>query len=152
MTTHYHLVVQILEGGLSTGMQELNGEYARRTNHRHRRVGHLFQNRFYAEWITTDRHLFGAIRYVALNPVRAGMCPAPADWPWSSHRASVGVDFPIDYVALPRLLHLFATRPDAARASYRRLVESGGLLLSPAGVAKQADEAKVIAFASLVLR
>jgi REP-associated tyrosine transposase len=152
MTTHYHLVVQIVDGGLSTGMQELNGEYARRTNHRHRRVGHLFQNRFFADLITTDRHLFGAIRYVALNPVRAGLCQVPRDWPWSSHRASVGLEFPGDYLSLPRLLQLFGARPEPARASYRRLVESGGVVLSNARMEKQADEAKVISFASLVLR
>jgi REP element-mobilizing transposase RayT len=94
MTTHYHLVVQLPEDGLSVGMQELNGEYARRTNYRHHRVGHLFQNRFYSDLITSERHLFGAIRYVALNPVKAGMCPAPENWPWSSYRASAGLEFP----------------------------------------------------------
>jgi hypothetical protein len=149
MTTHYHLVVQILEGGLSKGMQELNGEYARRTNYRHRRVGHLFQNRFFADWITSDRHLFGAIRYVALNPVRAGICAAPEGWEWSSHRASVGLEFPIDYLTLRRVLRLFGTRPKQARESYLRLIRSGKTGLA---VKARADEARVVDFISLVLR
>jgi putative transposase len=152
MTTHYHLVVQIGEGGLSSGMQELNGEYARRANSRHRRVGHLFQNRFFSDWITTDRHLFGAIRYLALNPVRAGICTDPADWPWSSHRAAAGLEFPIGYLALPRLLQLFGTRPAAARAQYGALVASGHVSVSDTGAVTEGDEAKALAFASKVLR
>jgi REP element-mobilizing transposase RayT len=151
MTTHYHLLLQILDGGLSEGMQELNGEYARRANYRHGRVGHLFQNRFFSDWVTTDGHLFGAIRYVALNPVRAGMCAAAADWPWSSHRAAAGLEFPIGYLALPRLLGLFGTRPAVAQASYCSLVESGHLLVSDTGLEQEGDEAKARAFASKAL-
>ena len=151
MTTHYHLLVQIGDYGMSAGMQELNGEYARRANGRHRRVGHLFQNRFFSDWVTTDEHLFGAIRYVVLNPVRAGMCSDPADWSWSSHRASAGLEFPMDYLALPRLLGLFGTRPAAAQASYCRLVESGHVLVSDTGFETRGDEAKARAFASNVL-
>jgi REP-associated tyrosine transposase len=152
MTTHYHLILQIPECGLSQGMQELNGEYARRTNFRHGRVGHLFQNRFYSDWITTDEHLFGAIRYVALNPVRAGICAEPALWPWSSHRASCGLDIPVGYLALPRLLRLFSEQPVVARASYRRLVDSGRVFVSDTEVWARGNEAKARAFASKVLR
>ena len=152
MTTHYHLLVQLPEDGLSVGMQELNGEYARRTNHRHGRVGHLFQNRFYSDLVTSERHLFGAIRYIALNPVRAGICPAPEDWPWSSHRAAAGLEFPIGYLELSRLLTLFDTRPADASAAYRRLVDSGRDFVSDTAVEGQGDEAKAGAFASQVLR
>lgn len=152
MTTHYHLLVQIIDGGLSTGMQELNGEYARRANHRHRRIGHLFQNRFFSDWVTTDEHLFGAIRYIALNPVRAGMCAEPADWPWSSHRASAGLEFPIGFLDLPRLLSLFGTRPAVAQSSYCVLVDSGRVVVSDTGLEKRGNEAKARAFASQVLR
>jgi putative transposase len=141
MTTHYHLLVQIADGGLSTGMQELNGEYARRTNRRHRRVGHLFQNRFFSSWVTSDEHFLGALRYVALNPVRAGICAEPADWPWSSHRAAAGLEYPIGFLALPRLLGFFGKRPAVAQSSYRALVGS-----------ERGDEAKARAFASEVLR
>jgi putative transposase len=152
MTTHYHLILQISDDGLSDGMQELNGEYARRANARHGRVGHLFQNRFYSDWITSDEHLFGAIRYVALNPVRAGICADPAEWPWSSHRASAGLDPPIGYLALPRLLNLFGTQPQIARVGYRRLVDSGRVLISGTQGSKRGNEAKASAFASQVLR
>jgi putative transposase len=152
MTTHYHLLVQLPEDGLSAGMQELNGEYARRTSYRHRRVGHLFQNRFYSDWITSERHLFGAIRYIALNPVRAGICADPAEWPWSSHRASAGLEFPIGYLALPRLLNLFDPRPVEGFAGYCRLVHSGRSSVSDTGRKKRGNEAKARAFASQVLR
>jgi len=152
MTTHYHLIMQIPEGGLSNGMQELNGEYARRTNFRHGRIGHLFQNRFFSDWITTDEHLLGAIRYVALNPVRAGICPEPALWPWSSHRASRGLEAPIGFLTMPRLLRMFSEQPVIARSSYQRLVASGRVFVSDTEVWARGNEAKARAFASKVLR
>ena len=152
MTTHYHLLVQLPEDGLSAGMQALNGEYARRTNYRHRRVGHLFQNRFYSDWITSEEHLYGAIRYIALNPVRAGICPDPADWPWSSHRAAAGLEFPIGFLTLAQLLRLFDTRPLKGFASYCQLVDSGHGRVSDATGLERGNEAKARAFASEVLR
>jgi len=48
MTNHYHLLIEMPEGGLSRGMQLLNGVYTQWFNRRRRRVGHLFQGRFKA--------------------------------------------------------------------------------------------------------
>jgi REP element-mobilizing transposase RayT len=45
-----------------------------------------------AEAIRGDAHLLVAFRYIALNPVRAGLCERPADWPWSSYRATAGLE------------------------------------------------------------
>ena len=47
MPNHYHVILRAPEGAASSGFQELNGNHARRTNRRHGRIGHLFQNRFY---------------------------------------------------------------------------------------------------------
>jgi putative transposase len=83
MTTHYHLVLEAGRTALSQGMHELNGPYARRFNERHGRRGHLFEERFSAHLIETDEHLESACAYVLANPVRAGLCDSPDDWPWS---------------------------------------------------------------------
>jgi REP element-mobilizing transposase RayT len=85
MTTHYHLVVETARVALSEGMRELNGPYARRFNERHGHRGHLFEERFLAHVIESDRHLEAACLYVLSNPVRAGLCESPEDWPWSGH-------------------------------------------------------------------
>ena len=47
-------------------------------------VGHLFQQRFGSRFIETDEHYLEAFRYIAFNPVRAGLCERPTDWRWSS--------------------------------------------------------------------
>lgn len=89
MANHYHLVVRTPLPNLSPGMRLLNGGYAGRVNRRYRRVGHLFQGRFRSLLIGSPDHLLMVIKYVLLNPVVAGLCAAPADWRWSSYRATV---------------------------------------------------------------
>lgn len=84
MPNHYHLIVETGREHLSAGMHRLNFLYAQRFNRRHDRVGHFFQGRFGAYVIESDEHLLNAMFYVAQNPVRAGLCDAPADWPWAA--------------------------------------------------------------------
>ena len=90
MTTHYHLLVQTPQADLSAGMQRLNGLYAMRFNARHARRGHLFGARFHAIPVETESHLLETVRYLALNPVRAGACLDARDWPWSSYAVITG--------------------------------------------------------------
>ena len=59
---------------------------AREFNRRHHRFGHLFAERFTARVIEGDEYLFDACAYVVLNPVKAGLCLQPEDWPWSYSR------------------------------------------------------------------
>jgi putative transposase len=84
MDNHVHLLVETPRPNLGLGMQELHGKYARRFNDRYRRGGHLFQGRFGATRVTCDPQLWATVRYIALNPVAAGMCREPAQWRWSS--------------------------------------------------------------------
>ena len=85
MPNHYHLLLETPQPNLGTGMLRLNGAYARRFNARHRRVGHVFQGPYRAQVVKRDEHLLEVCRYIALNPVRAGLCTEPASWPWSSY-------------------------------------------------------------------
>ena len=87
MTTHYHLVVEATVEHLAGGMQWLNGLYAQRFNRRYERFGHLFAGRYGARVIESEEYLGAACEYVLLNPVRAGLCERPADWPWSGSRS-----------------------------------------------------------------
>lgn len=90
MRNHYHLVLQTREANLSRLMRHINGTYTQRSNHRHGKVGHVFQGRFHAVLIDRDAYLLEACRYVDLNPVRAGLVNDPADWHASSYRAHIG--------------------------------------------------------------
>lgn len=83
LTTHYHLVLAATCSGLSAGLRELNGRYARGFNRRHERFGHLFAERFTARVIDSEEYLWDACSYVLLNPVKAGLCDRVEDWSWS---------------------------------------------------------------------
>ena len=82
MGNHYHAIVESDLDSLSLGIHRMNGAYAQRFNRRQERVGHLFQNRFFARIIQSDEHLETAIAYVWNNPVRTGLCDEAYEWPW----------------------------------------------------------------------
>ena len=90
MNNHYHLVIETPDGNLSKGMRQLNGVYTQAFNHRHHRVGHIFQGRFKAILVQKDSHFLELCRYVVLNPVRAKAVSYPGQWKWSSYRATAG--------------------------------------------------------------
>jgi REP element-mobilizing transposase RayT len=86
LSTHYHLVLEATRTNLSAGLHQLNGRYAAHVNRRHSRFGHVFAERFQARVIESEEYLYDACAYVAQNPVAAGLCDAPEDWPWSYRR------------------------------------------------------------------
>jgi putative transposase len=90
MDNHYHVVFHSEAGRLADAMQRINGHYGHYFNRCHDLTGHVLQGRYHAELIDRDEYLLEVIRYVLLNPVRAGMVAAPADWVWSSCRATLG--------------------------------------------------------------
>lgn len=125
MDNHYHLLIQTPDGNLSKGMRQLNGVYTQASNRRHLRVGHLFQGRFKAILVDSDAYLLELARYVVLNPVRAGMAKKPADWKWSSYRASVGLEPAPGWLAEDGLLAMFAKRRSLAQQRYAQFVDEG---------------------------
>jgi len=133
MTNHYHLLVETPQTNLSAGMHDLDGDYARAVNKRHGRIGHLFQSRFRDALVEKESHLLELIRYVVLNPVRAGMVEAPGAWPWSSYRATAGLVAPPEWLAVQWTLAQFDPwdRLEAHRL-YREFVAAGaGITRSP---------------------
>jgi putative transposase len=124
MTNHYHLFVQTAQGNLSTGMRQLNGVFTQWSNRRHRRSGHLFQGRYKGILVDSDTYFQEVCRYVVLNPVRAGMVADPADWPWSSYRATAGVEAPSSWLSVDAVLGAFGGKRGEARESYQRFVRS----------------------------
>jgi len=83
MTTHYHLVLGTTVEAMARGMHRLNGIHALLFNRRHKRCGHLFGDRYSSRVVDSDEYLTAAVDYVLLNPVRAGLCARPEEWPWS---------------------------------------------------------------------
>ncbi|MEO5574719.1 MAG: transposase [Gaiellaceae bacterium] len=125
MPNHLHFVVDATVEQLSLAMYRFNGLYAQRFNRTHGYRGHLFQGRFHAKPIVDEAHLPGSIRYVLLNPVRAGLCSRPEHWRWSSYRACAGLEPARAFLDLERVLSCFGADKAAARASFCSFVEDG---------------------------
>lgn len=131
MNNHYHLVVETRLPTLSQGMRHLNGVYTQRFNRVHRRVGHVFQGRYQAIVVERDAHLLELCRYVVLNPVRAGLVQDPATWPWSSYRATIGLDPAPAWLAVDQVLAHWAGTRRVAQARYHTFVLDGLRAPSP---------------------
>jgi putative transposase len=123
MHNHYHLVVQVPQADLPTGMRTVNGDYAQWFNRVHGLVGHVFQARYHAVLVESDWHLLHLTRYLALNPVRAGLCESPTDWSWGSYAAIVSSQSS-PLVSARRTLRYFGSNLKAARRAFREFVES----------------------------
>lgn len=90
LPNHAHLLVTSQLGNLSRAMHWFGTCTAHSFNHRHERSGHLYQGRFGSKVVEDDAYLLELARYLPLNPVRAGLCASPEDWPWSSYAATTG--------------------------------------------------------------
>ena len=118
MSNHFHLVVETVQASLSAGMRQLNGVYTQSHNRAHGRVGHVFQGRFKAILVQRDSYLLELARYVVLNPVRAGMCAMPQQWPWSSYNATIASSPAPHWLHTSWLLAQFGEEPAPSRHAY----------------------------------
>jgi putative transposase len=90
MTNHIHLIALPERGdSLSVLLRRVHGRYAQYYNARHGRSGHLWQNRYFACSLGPG-HLWAALAYVEMNPVRAKLVERPGDYRWSSAAAHLG--------------------------------------------------------------
>jgi putative transposase len=87
MGNHVHLMLTPAEPvAISRALHSASRRYAGYFNARYQRTGTLWEGRFYAAIIPTERYLFACYRYIDMNPVRAGLVPRPELYTWSSHR------------------------------------------------------------------
>jgi len=156
---HFHLLLRSGNVSISTVMRRLLTGYAVSYNRRHRRYGHLFQNRFKSILCQEDPYLKELVGYIHLNPLRAGIISDLKDlakYPYGGHSVLMGKqkrDFQdVDYV-----LRLFGDKVAEARRRYREYVRKrielgrqpelvgGGLLRSSGGwgVLKAMSKARI---------
>ena len=120
MTTHAHLQIETREPNLGLGMGKLHSGYARGFNARQKRMNHLFGERFGWKMVESEGHLWELATYLPLNPVEAGICEQPHDWPWSSYAAILHGNQP-HWLATARLFELYGGAEsyiDWVRATY----------------------------------
>lgn len=124
---HAHFLLRTAGRPLPRSMRSLLTGYAGAYNRRHRRTGHLFQNRYKSIVVEEEPYFLELIRYIHLNPLRAGLVPdlqALAHYPWGGHAALVGTR---EYLwqDTQEVLRQFAPTLRRARTAYRKFVAEG---------------------------
>ena len=153
MTNHFHLLLRPGQGLLSPMMRRIMTGHAVTCNLRHKRKGHLFQNRFKSIVVEEDPYFLELVRYIHLNPVRAGMVAGPeelATYPFAGHSVILGnQDFAGQDVEA--VLSRFSKRKRSAIHSYhdfvsagfgqgrRNELQGGGLVRSAGGISALLD-------------
>jgi len=124
---HFHLLIRTGMVGLSSVMRRILTGYASSFNRRHKRSGHLFQNRYKSVLVEEEPYLLELVRYIHLNPVRAGLVKDVIElerYPWSGHSALLGKMDP-PWQDCRYILSHFGKRVGRARAAYREFVKEG---------------------------
>lgn len=85
MGNHVHLLLQVGQEPLSQIFKRIGVRYVYWYNWKYKRTGHLFQDRFKSEPVEDDSYFLAVLRYIYQNPVKAGICKKPEEYPWSSY-------------------------------------------------------------------
>ena len=124
---HAHILLRTGQTPLATVMRRLLTGYAVSYNRRHRRHGHLFQNRYKSILCQEDRYLLELVRYIHLNPLRAKIVKTLTDagkYPYSGHSALMG-KIQREFQDTDYVLRRFGEKVSAARRAYRAYVQKG---------------------------
>jgi REP element-mobilizing transposase RayT len=119
MPNHVHLLLESGSTPLAKFMQGLQQSYTQYFNRRHRKVGHLFQGRYKAIVCDKDKYLLALVRYIHLNPVRAGLTKRPDRYPHSGHRSYL-INGPKKLIEAGPILNLLG-----GKRAYERFVLEG---------------------------
>jgi REP element-mobilizing transposase RayT len=127
LSNHFHLLLKTGNVPIATVMRRLLSGYASRFNRRHIRSGHLFQNRYKSILCQEDVYLKELVRYIHLNPLRAGIVKTIEEldrYRYCGHGALMG-KCPNDWQETASVLSLFVNHVSTARRRYRKFVEKG---------------------------
>ena len=123
LTTHYHLIVTpSREDALSKAMQGIGIAYTRHFNAKYRRMGTIWNERYGATLLDDERYWYNCLRYVDLNPFRAGIVAAPQDSPWSSY-GTHALGRACDWLTPHPLYIRLGSTPAMRQAAYRAMCD-----------------------------
>jgi len=128
MENHVHLLIETKEVPLSKILQGVNQSYTMYFNRRYSTVGHLFQGRYKAMLCDKDSYLLSLVKYIHMNPVRAGRAKSPEAYPWSSHGSYVGRTRDRRIVDSEPVLKIFGEDRRKARRAYQEYIEEKEML------------------------
>jgi putative transposase len=125
MSNHLHLLLQAGTEPIARPMRQIASEFARAMQINLATTGHFFERRYHAILVDVDSYLLELLRYIHLNPVRAGLVADPSQYSWSSHHNYVGARNE-SWVTTDFVLQMFAETRERAVVAYRKF------LLAPA--------------------
>ncbi len=124
MTNHVHMLIETGDAPLSKIMQGLQQTYTQFFNWKYDQIGHVFQGRYKALLCQKDIYLIELVRYVHLNPIRAGIVNDLKQYPWISHHIYVrSASHPL--VDRESVLGLFHSSRAQARQLYMQFLHDG---------------------------
>ena len=129
LPNHFHLLLRTGRQPLAASMRKLLTGFAVNFNRRHKRYGHLFQNRYKSILCEEEPYLLELTRYIHLNPLRAGVVEdldGLRDYPWIGHAALMGTS-PREWQETDAILTRFGKRRKGARSRYEAFVREGAL-------------------------
>ena len=127
MNNHVHILFKSGKDGISAVMRKLLTWYAVYFNRRHRRSGHLFENRYKSILCDEESYVLALVRYIHLNPIRAGIVTTLEEldrYAWSGHRVLIGRSKQ-PWMDTDAVLSRFGSTAKKARAEYRLFVREG---------------------------
>ncbi len=93
MNNHTHILIKCEKiNELSKYMKMVNVKFSRYYNKKHNRVGYVFRDRFKSQGIYSEKHMYNCIRYIYENPVKAGICKKPEEYPYSNYSINKKID------------------------------------------------------------
>ncbi|MEQ1605593.1 MAG: transposase [Pyrinomonadaceae bacterium] len=129
MTNHLHLLIERREDDIGRIMQRVLTAYTQYYNRRYKKVGHVLQGRYKSVLCQSEQYLTTLVKYIHLNPVKAKMVAKASEYPFSSHRAYLGLD-PTGPVDVDTVLRHFGVQKAVARRHFTAFVdgpdETGG--------------------------
>jgi len=123
MTNHIHLLIQVGARPLANPMRDIAAGFARAMQRKCETTGHFFERRYHATLVDADAYLLELIRYIHLNPVRAGLAPDASNYRWTSHHVYIGARVE-PWVTTEFVLGMFSQDRAHAVSAYRRFLAS----------------------------
>jgi REP element-mobilizing transposase RayT len=120
MDNHVHLLLQETKETISMIIQRISSSYVRWYNAKHKRCGHLFQERFKSEVVENDSYFLTVLRYIHQNPIKAKIVRDMAEYRWSSYNEYIKRN---KMVEKEYVLVMFANKRDEAIKRFVRFVE-----------------------------
>ncbi|MGN0437082.1 MAG: REP-associated tyrosine transposase [Lachnospiraceae bacterium] len=118
MTNHYHLMLQTMDDNISLIMKRIGERYTQYFNAKYKKDGALFRGRYHSCEITSENYFLQTSRYIALNPVKAGIVEFPEQYRWSSYSSIIDL-YEQSIVDFEKTLEYFSNNPQL----YRDFVE-----------------------------